>query len=82
MHRSERKGTPRKRGYDHRVGTRGLRKKWRRGEGAIRKGRGSDTRTADGSGQELEEGKEAWSSSTANQAGIGGCQDCSRFTTA
>jgi len=39
----------------------------------MREGRGNDTGIADGSGQRLKGGKEAWSSSTANQAGIGGC---------
>jgi len=66
LHRRERKSTLRKRGYDQRVGTRGLGKAWRRGGGVMREGRGNDTGIADGSGQRLKGGKEAWSSSTAN----------------
>jgi len=81
LRRKERKSTLRKRGYDYRIGSRGLGKTWR-GRGDHGEGRGNDTGIEDDSGQRLEEGKEAWSSSRANQAGIGGCQACSRSTTA
>jgi len=46
------------------------------------KGGGDDMGIADSRGQRLERGKGAWGSSTANRAGIGSCQACSRFTTA
>jgi len=67
LHRREGRSTLRKGGYDHRVGSSGLRERWRRrGEGTMRKVRGSDTGIGEGRDQRLGEGKEAWSSSTAN----------------
>ena len=50
-------------------------------QGGYGKCSGHDTGIADCCNQRLEEGKETRISSMANQAGIGGCQARSRFTT-
>jgi len=53
----------------------------RRDERVMDEGRGRDTGIGDGCSQTPGGGKEARNSSTANRAGIGGRQACSRFTT-
>ena len=47
----------------------------------MKEGWGHDTGIAEGRSQRLEEGKDVWGSSTANQAGIEGLHACNKSTT-
>ena len=77
----ERKGTSRKRCQGRVVDSGNPRKRYRGDKGSLGEGCGHGAGITDGRGQRGDDGKEAWSLSTANKAGDGGFHARSRFAT-